>query len=206
MANTNSPFGLRPLGRQNDATPSYGIEQGKASSANTTKFYRGDVLKRLNTGYLDVFTGAIGATAASGRDQAIGIFWGCEYLSTAFGRRIITNYWPGGDATGDVIVQYIPLTGFPNARLVAQSNGSPFTFADIGLNLDIAYAAGTAYTGYSKSGVTLNQSTLDTGVGLPFRLVGLWSDYAASGQPGADNSSNYNWGVVEFNGMNETGL
>jgi hypothetical protein len=206
MANNNAPFGMRVPGRQNDATPSFQISQGKASSANTTKFYRGDILKRLNTGYVDVFTGAIGSTVASGRDQVLGIFWGCEYLSIAFGRRITTNYWPGGDATGDVIVQYIPINGFPSPLLVAQSNGSPFTFADIGLNLDIAYAAGTAYTGYSKSGVTLNQSTLATTAGLPFRLIGLWSDYAPSGSPGTDNSSNYNWGVVQFNSANETGI
>lgn len=209
MANANAPFGLRLLGRQNDATPSFqlGPEPIQFASSNTVVIAKGDVLKRVDTGFVTAFTGAIGATAASGRDLAVGIFAGCEYLSNALGRRIPSPTWPGGDTSHPVDVQYIPLTGYPNARFVAQTLLTSAAFADIGLNVDIAYAAPTVYGGWSRSNVTIDMSTAAAAnPGLPFRIVGLWSQYTPAGSPGADNDTDYNWVVVEFNGNNEAGL
>lgn len=209
MPNINAPFGLRLLQRQNDSTPSFGLGMDplRIAAANTTRIAKGDVLTRLSTGYVTAFTGAIGTTPASGKQQAVGIFWGCSYLSTAQGKRTPSPYWPGGDTTQDVDVQYIPLTGFPGARFVAQSNGAPFTFADIGQNVDIAYTAPTVYGSWAKSNVTLNQSTLGTSLELPFRIVGLWSQYQRGRDlPGTDNTSSFNWAVVEFNLPNQTGI
>ena len=209
MANSNAPFGLRLLGRQNDATPSFqlGSDPLKIASSNTTVIAKGDVLKRVNTGYVTAFTGAIGSTAATGRDLAAGIFAGCEYLSNGVGRRVPSPTWPGGDTSYDVDVQYIPLTGFPNARFVAQTLLTSAAFADIGTVVDIAYAAPTVYGGWSRSNVTIDMGTATTAnPGLPFRIVGLWSQFAPSGSPGTDDASNYNWVVVEFNGANEAGI
>jgi hypothetical protein len=208
MANLNAPFGLRLLGRQNDATPSFqlGAEPLKLASNNAVVMARGDVLKRINTGFCTAFTGAIGSTAATGRDLCAGVFAGASYLSNAFGRRVTSATWPGGDTSYEVDVQYIPLTGYPNARFVAQALLTPFAFTDIGQNVDIAYAAPTVYTGWSRSNVTLDQGSLGTGAGLPFRIVGLWSQFAPAGSPGTDDASSYNWAVVEFNGANEAGI
>lgn len=209
MANTNQPFGMRLLQRQNDATPSFGLGMDplKIAAANTTKIAKGDILTRLSTGYVTAFTAAIGTTPATGKQQAVGIFWGCEYLSISQGKRVVSPFWPGGDATGDVDVVYIPLTGNPPARFVAQATSTSFAFADIGQNVDIAYAAPTIYGSWGRSNVTLNQATLGTGIELPFRIVGLWSQYQrANGQPGTDNASNFNWAVVEFNFPSQTGI
>lgn len=208
MANTNAPFGLRLLGRQNDATPSFqlGADPLKIASSNTVVMARGDVLKRVNTGYVTAFEGAIGSTAATGRDLCAGVFAGVQYLSNAFGRRVTTPTWPGGDTSADVDVSYIPLTGYPNARFVAQTLLTSAAFADIGQNVDIAYAAPTVYSGWSRSNVTIDIGSLGTGAGLPFRIVGLWSQFAPAGSPGTDDASNYNWVVVEFNGANEAGI
>lgn len=205
MANTNAPFGLRLLGRQNDATPSFGLgaDPLKIASNNTTKIAKGDILLQLTTGYV---TAAVAALSTTGRDQAVGVFWGCSYLSVAQGKRVVSPYWPGGDASGDVDVQYIPLQGYPNARFVVQTLLTSLAFEDIGENIDIAYAAPTIYGSWAKSNVTLAQATLGTTVTLPFRVVGLWSQYQrATGQPGTDNASNYNWAVVEWNGNNALG-
>jgi hypothetical protein len=209
MANSNAPFGLRLIGRQNDATPSFqlGPEPLQFASNNNVVIAKGDVLKRVNTGFVTAFTGAIGSTAATGRDLAAGIFAGCEYLSNSLGRRVPSPTWPGGDTSYDVDVQYIPLTGYPNARFVAQTLLTSAAFADIGQNVDIAYAAPTVYGGWSRSNVTIDMgSALSANPGLPFRIVGLWSQFAPSGSPGTDDASNYNWVVVEFNGANEAGI
>ena len=207
MANTNHPFGLRLLGRQNDATPSFqlGADPLKIASNNTTKIARGDLLLRLNTGYVTAAVAAIADTAAA-KSSIVGVFMGCEYLSNSLGRRTVAPFWPGGDTSYDVDVQYIPLTGYPNARFVAQATSTAFAFTDIGQNVNIAYSAPTIYGSWARSNLTLDQSTLGTDVDLPFRIVGLWSQYAAPNQPGTDNDSSYNWAVVEFNGYNETGI
>lgn len=208
MANQNAPFGLRLLDRQIGATPNFQLNSDplKIAAANTVVMAKGDVLKRVNTGYVTAFTGAIGSTAATGRDLCAGVFAGATYLSNAFGRRVTTPTWPGGDTSQDVDVQYIPLTGFPNARFVAQTLLTAAAFADIGQNVDIAYAAPTVYTGWSRSNVTIDIGSIGTGAGLPFRIVGLWSQFVPAGSPGADDTTSYNWVVVEFNGANEAGI
>lgn len=208
MANTNAPFGLRLLQRQNDATPSFGLGMDplKIAAANTTKIAKGDILLQLTTGYV---TAAVAALSTTGRDQAVGIFWGCQYLSISQGKRVVSPYWPGADATGDVDVSYIPLGGFPNARFVCQTLLTSLAFEDIGENIDIAYAAPTVFGSWARSNVTLAQATLGTTATLPFRVTGLWSQYQTKNGigtlPGTDNASSYNWAVVEFNGNNALG-
>lgn len=208
MANTNSPFGLRLLQRQNDATPSFGqgMDPLKIANANTTKIAKGDILLQLATGYV---TAAVAALSTTGRDQAVGVFNGCQYLSASQGKRVVSPFWPGGDAVGDIDVQYIPLGGFPNARFVVQTLLTSLAFEDIGENIDIAYAAPTVYGSWAKSNVTLAQATLGTTATLPFRVVGLWSQYVGKNSigtvPGSDNATSYNWAVVEFNGNGALG-
>ena len=203
MANTNAPFGLRWLGLNNaPATPSFSLKAAKIAQADTQAAYRGDLLYRLTTGYVRPVVAA-GATSVA--SLGAGVFWGCEYLSAAIGRRVVSTYWPGGDAVGDVDVLMIPLIGATPQLFVAQATSTPFAFEDIGENVDIGYQAGVAYSGYSKSGLTIAQSTLGTAATLPFVVEGLWSDYSAPNQPGTDDASSYNWVVVSFNSQDHLG-
>lgn len=207
MANTNAPFGLRPLGLNNaTSAPTFSLNgYRKFASNNTQAAFRGDGVQNLDTGFVSAIT-----AAAVGASQWAGVFWGCEYLSAAQGKRTPTTYWPGGDNSGQVVdVQLIPMATSAGAQLfVVQALLTPFTFTDIGQTCDIAYAAGTAYSGYSKSGLTLDRATIGTQAAKPFRIVDLWSSYARqnSSQPGADDTSNYNWVVVAYNMSQETGL
>lgn len=205
MANVNFPFGLSPMGQANDATPSFalGVRDAKIAAANTTVIAKCDALIQLSTGYVTAQTAAFGATAATGRDLAVGIFWGCEYLSVSQGKKVFSEYWPGADASGDVTAKYIPF--LPGLRMKAQANSAiaaGLVFADIGQNIDIAYSAPTVIGTRARSNVTLNG--LGTGAGLPFKLIGLWSQFAPN-SPGAE-AGQFNWGVVEFNGFNVTGV
>lgn len=203
MANTNAPFGLRWLGLNNSpATPSAPIKNAKFAEADTQKAYRGDLLYRLTTGYVRAVVAA-GATSVA--SLAAGVFLGCSYLSTSQGKRIFSPYWPGGDATGDIDVQMIPLVGSTPQLFVAQATSTAFAFANIGENVDIGYQAGVAYSGWSKSGLTIAQSTLGTGQTLPFVVEGLWSQYERAGQPGTDDASSYNWVIVSYNALDHLG-
>lgn len=207
MANTNAPFGLRLLERQNDATPSFGqgMDPLKIAPGDANKLAKGDPLIRLGTGFVTRATAGIAAS------QWVGVFNGCQYLSASQGKRIVSSFWNGGDvAAGDVDCLYIPLMGFPNARFVIQGVGAPYAFADIGQNYDIVAAAPTIYGSWGKSNFTLAAPPGAVTATLPFRLVGLWSQYVGRNSrgtvPGTDDTSNFNWAVVEFNGNQETGL
>lgn len=202
VPNTNAPFGLRPIGlNDSPATPSFSIQTRKIAPGNTTKAFRGDGMQNLNTGYVSTV-----AAAAVALSQWTGIFWGCEYLSIAAGRPVFSTTWPGGDASGDVSCQLIPTNSLGVEQLfIVQATSTPFTFVDIGKNCDISYTLGTAFSAYSKSGLTLNRATIGTAVTLPFRIQGLWSDYERQGQPGTDNASNFNWVIVSFNATGEAG-
>jgi hypothetical protein len=200
MANSNAPFGLLPIGVQNGGTPAYELVRGTFVSTNNVACARGDGLQQLTTGYLSAVAGT-GVAASQWR----GIFWGCEYFSTAMGRRIVSQYWPGSGNSGDIEVLYVPLMGYPPVKIVAQAASSPFTRAMIGGNMEIAHTAPSATLrgGSSQVAVTASAATTAT---LPLRLIDLWSSVAKAGQPGTDDTGNYNWGIFEFNAYQETGL
>src|SRR4029077_6067681 len=96
MANTNSPFGFKPIRR---------LDGAAWSSAHTTKKMqitagacnRGDVVKQLADG-----TVAVATVLGAGRN--LGIFFGCHYLAAALGYPIWSNFWPGAGATVGTLV------------------------------------------------------------------------------------------------------
>lgn len=201
MANTNAPFGLRWMGfNGGSAAPTFALLQRKIISSSNQAAARGDGMSQATNGYVAAITAA--GTAAS---QWVGVFWGCEYLSNALGRRIVSTYWPGGDTSYDVDVLLVPLSGNAPQLFYAQTTSTPIAFTDIGRNVDIGYAAPLTYGGGARSRLSIAASTLETTVTLPFRVQGLWSQYAAPGTPGTDDASNYNWVVVSFNSDAETG-
>lgn len=199
MANNNAPFGFNPVVIQNNATPSMALQRGVFASNNTQVCARGDGLQQLTDGYLSAITGAVVAS------QWRGIAWGFEYLSTALGRRVVTQYWPGGGNSGVVEVLYVPLMGYPPVQIVAQAASTAFSRAMIGGNMEIAYTAPSATIrgGSSLCAITASAATTAT---LPWRLIDFWSSRAPAGSPGTDDASQYNWGVFEFNAYQETGL
>jgi len=198
MANTNSPFGLRPLGINGAAQPTFQLGTAKIAAGNATVIARGSLLIRLNTGYVTLWT------AAQPVSYAVGVFWGAKYLSTALGRTTQNTFWPGNDSASDATAYFIPFT-FPTPMFVIQANAAPITFASIGLNADIVVGTDTIKGALGVSGATLNSTPAVTAT-LPFRIEGLWSDYAPAGTPGTDNTSNYNLVVVSANTQQQTGI
>lgn len=201
MANFNAPFGLLPMGVENNTTPSFALS--RIFVPNTiAACARGDGLQKAATGYLAPVT-ASGVTAI----QWAGIVWGFEYLSAAIGRRIVTQYYPGSGATGDVELIYVPLgVAWPSVRLVAQAAASGiFTRAMVNANMDIAYTAPSATIrgGSSQVAVTAADATTAT---LPLRLIGLYSDFNPNSPYGVDNAAANNWGVFEYNNSGTVGI
>jgi hypothetical protein len=201
MANNNAPFGLLPLGVENNATPSFQLN--RMFVPNTiAACARGDGLQKAATGYLAPVVAA-GVTAI----QWGGIVWGFEYLNASLGRRIVTQYYPGSGATGDVELIYVPIgVAWPSARIVAQAAASGiFTRAMVGANMDIAYTAPSATIRGGSSLVAITAADAVTAT-LPWRLIGLYSDFNPNNPYGVDNASANNWGVFEFNNTGTVGI
>lgn len=195
MANTNAPNGFQFWGKMEGASPTVGLTVRKAeSSANAIGF--GDPVTSGTGGYITIST--------AGTTQIAGIFYGCEYFSSAIGRSVWSPNWPGSGATGDVTCY---LDTDPNSMYVAQSNNTAITFADINANINfvVGTPATTAAGGFSTS--SLDQSTINTTNTLPFRVVGLLTDYVPAGSVnGTDNSSAYNRVIVRANYWDRTSL
>lgn len=204
MANTNAPFGILPLGINNSvATPSFGLEKVIVDKDDTKVIARGDPLIKLNTGYVTRI-----ASAPNTQDAYLyaGIFWGCSYVSVAQQRKVQSAYWPGSDAANDVDVLMVPLMGSTPMKFIVQSDGTAIAFGDIGLNCQVNYAAPTSQGVFRRSGVTLDQGSIATTSTFPFKIEGLYSDIAASGENGTDNTTDYNIAIVSFNVYQAQGI
>jgi hypothetical protein len=159
MANTNAPFGFRPIRRLDGAAWSSNHTtkrmQNTAGACN-----RGDVVKQLADGTVAV------ATVLGGAGN-IGIFVGCHYLTAALGYPIWTNYWPGSGAVGmvDAFIMDDPLLVYE-----VMAAAGPITAANVGENADFVVAAST--TGFSKWALATPAVAAGSDV-LPFKVVGI---------------------------------
>ena len=192
MANTFAPFGFRPISTSNGPMNWRISTRRVASSAGA--IYRGDAVVPVTgtaNGYI------IQATAST--VPLAGVFWGCQYLSTSQKRVIWSQYWPGSDATGDVIAYVID---DPNARFVVQTSGASFqitgtntTFTSSPVGQLAQLNVGTGSTTTQQSGMYLD--TVGTTATYPFQIVDMVID--PPGSNGSDATSNYNYVVVGFN-------
>ena len=90
MANTNGSFGLRPIGKIGQSTNSTGMTEYRIASDNSNPIYQGMAVIPLAAGVIDDLQ-----AAAGGNVSIVGVFGGCEYVSSTTGETIWSNYWPG---------------------------------------------------------------------------------------------------------------
>ncbi|NDG35188.1 MAG: hypothetical protein EBX57_08115, partial [Betaproteobacteria bacterium] len=116
----------------------------------------GDPVKQLSTGFVAQWT------AATATSQNIGIFAGCQYLSSSQNRTLRSPYWVGSDvaSTQTVTGYVIPVNLAVPLLFLAQTDATGCAFADIGLNVDIAL--GTGNTNSGVSGAYIDMSTKAT--------------------------------------------
>ena len=193
MSNSNSPFGFQYFGRLEGGSPTEGQTARLIASTNTATIGMGYPVSDVGNGYITL--------ATAGTTQLTGIFLGCQYLSTAIGRQVNTNYYPGSGASGDVIA-YVCTD--PQAQFLAQSNNTAIVFGDIDANINFVAGTPNSTTGFSTA--ALDQSTIATTNTLPFRIVGLLSQSAPPGAAGTDNTSAYNQVIVSANNWDRKSL
>lgn len=169
MANTASPYGLKPVNRI-DGTNYVGAQrQFKINPAGyAANVFYGSVVALDANGYLTLVT----TTGSNGTTDAfpagtVGVFVGCEY-NNAQGQRIWSQFYPA-NTTGDVRAYVID-----DDRVVfqVQANGS-IGQAKLGENVFLANAqstsTGSVQTGVSNVAVSATSQT----AAAAFRVVGF---------------------------------
>lgn len=184
--NTNSPNGFQKWGRQEGGSPTVGLTPRVIANADNVPVGFGDPMTSLSTGYVTRTT--------AGVIQIAGIFYGCEYYSTAVGRKVWSPNWPGSGATGDILAY---LDTDPSGLYVVQALSTPVAFTDIGNNIQVNIGTPQTSAPYFSTSSVTTPGTTPT---LPFRVVGLLSQFIpANSVPGTDDASNYNRCIVQAN-------
>jgi hypothetical protein len=176
MANTNGAFGLRPVGKVGQNTNSTGATEYRIAAANTNAIYQGSPVIPLAAGVIDIVGAASGGTVG-----LLGVFAGCEYVSSTTGETIFSNSWPGSGADTNFPVKAFvyddPMQQFviATSNVVAAADTEAEVRAAIFANADMALATGgTAATGMSTA--TLDLNTIATTNTLNLRIMGIQED------------------------------
>jgi hypothetical protein len=161
MANVDKAFGLRALGNLSatGGQKQYGYEIADNQSG---AIYQGDLVT-LSSGYVVKYDSTL-------HTAALGVFNGVFYIDPTTGKPTFKNFYPGsvnitsGVITADVIDD-------PNQLFTIQAD-EDVVQADIGLNANIAYTAGSNTSGVS--GTELDSSTIANTASLVLKIVGFY--------------------------------
>ena len=179
MANSETAFGLRPVGLVGSGANSTGVTQYEIASNNANAIFNGSICVPTAAGVID----QAGATNG-GTTQALGVLVGVEYHDATQKKPVFLNYWPG---SGSVSVD----TNFPVKALVADNPDQLFVVAAdatltdrataltaVFANASLGSSARTGSTDTGKSNSQLGVSTIAATATLPLRIVGLVDDDA----------------------------
>jgi hypothetical protein len=142
----------------------------------------------LSTGFIDDLQAAAGGTVS-----ILGVFYGCEYVSSTTGERIFSNNWPGSGADSNHPVKAFiyddPMQLFV---IAADAGGSSFdTEAEIRGAVFSNVQLANGNSGNNTTGISTAVADLSTAAdtaSFPLRIVGIQddpenSDFTAAGIP-----------------------
>ena len=159
MANKDAAFGLRPIGKVGQNRDNQGLSEYDIS-ASASAIYFNDPVEILAAG-------TIGVAAAS--DALLGSLGGVFFTDASTSKPTFANHLDASNTATDI-------KGFvsddPYERFEIQADGATAA-ADVGLNADIVYAAGSSPDYVSK--VELDTSDQKTGT-AQLRILGISKD------------------------------
>ena len=188
MANSNGSFGLKPIGKIGQATNSTGMTEYRIAAGNTNPIFSGMAVIPLAGGVIDDLQ-----AAAGGNVSIVGVFGGCEYVSSTTGETVFGNFWPGSGADSTFPVKAF-LYDDPNqlftiatSNVVAAANTETEIRAAVFANVAFATGnSGSTSTGMSSATADLN--TIAATNTLALRIMGVQNDpdnadFTAAGIP-----------------------
>ena len=188
MANTNVSFGLRPLSMLGSSYNTTGTTEYRIAAANANRIYQGMPVIPTAAGVIDDLQAAAGGTVS-----ILGVFYGCEYVSSTTGEKIFSNNWPGSGAdTNHPVKAFVyddpnQLFVIATSNVVAGANEESEIRAAVFANIAFANGnSGNNTTGISTATADLN--TIAATNTLSLRIVGIQedaenSDFTVAGIP-----------------------
>ncbi len=189
MANSNTAYGLRPIGLVGSGANSTGVTQYEIASNNTNVIYQYELCVPTSAGTIDQ-----AGDTAGGTTPALGVLMGVEYVDSVSKKPIWINYWPG---SGSVSVD----TNHPVKAFVADNPNQLFKVASdasltnrataltaVFANASLGTSARSGSSDVGNSTSALGVSTIATTATLPLRIVGIQddagnTDFTAAGIP-----------------------
>jgi hypothetical protein len=160
MANQDAAFGLKAIGKVGQNRDNQGLSE-YSIAASATAIYQGDPVEMLATGTIGV--------AAAGDTLLLGPLTGVFYTDASTSKPTWANHLDASNTATDIV-------GFvsddPYERFEVQADGATAA-ADVGLNADIVYAAGSSPDYVSK--VELDTSDQKTAT-AQLRIMGISKD------------------------------
>ena len=159
MANKDSAFGLRPIGKVGQNRDNQGLSEYDIA-ASATAIFQNDPVEMAATGTI---------TVAAATDTLLGSLNGVFFTDASTSKPTFANHLKGSNTATDI-------KGFvsddPYERFEIQSDDATAA-ADVGLNADIVYASGATPNFISK--VELDHSDLKTGT-AQLRVLAISKD------------------------------
>ena len=159
MANKDSAFGLRPIGKVGQNRDNQGLSEYDIA-ASASAIYQNDPVEMAATGTI---------TVAAATDTLLGSLTGVFFTDASTSKPTFANHLDASNTATDI-------KGFvaddPYERFEIQSDDATAA-ADVGLNADIVYAAGSSPNYVSK--VELDHSDLKTGT-AQLRVLAISKD------------------------------
>ena len=159
MANKDSAFGLRPIGKVGQNRDNQGLSEYDIA-ASATAIFQNDPVEMAATGTI---------TVAAATDTLLGSLTGVFFTDASTSKPTFANHLDASNTATDI-------KGFvaddPYERFEIQSDDATAA-ADVGLNADIVYASGASPNFVSK--VELDHSDLKTGT-AQLRVLAISKD------------------------------
>tara|TARA_R100000963_G_C4644123_1_gene107928 strand:+ start:2645 stop:3229 length:585 start_codon:yes stop_codon:yes gene_type:complete len=164
MANQDSAFGMRPVGRVGGTPYTGGQSRYRIANNYGTAIFKGDMVMHVTGGGVEVH-------ADGGTVPIVGVFNGCRYTDPTTSKETYSNFYPASTAAADIEAFVID---DPMVVFEIQADDT-FPVADLHGNFDIVYtSSGSTTTGIS--GAELDVTTGGTGTTLPIRAIDISQD------------------------------
>ena len=188
MANKDSAFGLRAIGKVGQNRDNQGLSE-YSIAANSSAIFQNDPVQALATGYIGVNSANDG--------NLLGSLNGVFYTDSSSSKPTWANHLEASNTATDIV-------GFvsddPYERFEIQSSGT-LAIADINLNANLAYTAGASPNFISKCEV-VTASGMTTSV-KQIIVIGVAKDIENSAK---DNATTYAANVNVVGIINEHNL
>lgn len=180
MANPTGGFGLRAVRRLDGAALSFQLNEVLIAFNNANVIAQGDVVKPLNTGFIDLYAAAGTVTQ--------GVFMGCKYRDPNLGYTVWRPIWNAvsGLASTDLVKAYI-ISDPQIVYEVRLGGATVYAQTNVGNTAEITVGTPTALSGQSVA--LLDSTGMGTTTTFPLRIVG-------AGQ-GVDNDNTLANNIVE---------